>query len=121
MDSKRVESFRDLVVWQKSHEFVLEIYKITPKFPRRDKNMLAQQLREAAIQIPFNIEVGFKRRGRNAKVHYYHNSLSAIEQATYLLKVAQDLQYCRGVGVQLEAIDAIEKMLKRLIRSVSPS
>ena len=121
MEEKKVENFRNLVVWQKSHELVQEIYKITPKFPRRDKNALAQRLRETATEIPCNIAIGFKKRGRNAKIHFYRNSQSAIEQLGYLLILAKDLEYHRAIESLIESTDSIEKMLNRLIRSVSSS
>jgi len=33
----KIESFEDLTVWQRSHELVLEIYKITKDFPKEEK------------------------------------------------------------------------------------
>jgi len=119
MEEKKAENFRNLVVWQKSHELVQEIYKITPKFPRRDKNLLAQKIRDTATQIPSNIAIGFKKRGKNAKIHFYRTSQSAIEQLTYLLILAKDLEYHRAMEPLIESTDSIEKMLSRLIRSVS--
>ncbi|MEW6162243.1 MAG: four helix bundle protein [Nitrospirota bacterium] len=48
-------SFQDLIVWQKSHELVLDIYKITRNFPDEEKFGLISQMRRSAISIPANI------------------------------------------------------------------
>ncbi|NOY61149.1 MAG: four helix bundle protein [Calditrichaeota bacterium] len=117
MNSKKVESFRDLVVWQKSHDLTREIYKTTVKFPKREHNSLAKQLRESATSIPINIALGFKKRGRNAKVHYYRTALSTIEEVRYYLILSDDLGHYKNVEGILEECDIIEKMLKRLIRA----
>lgn len=54
-------SFRDLIVWQKSHEFVLEIYRISSAFPKEETYALTSQLRRAAVSIPANIAEGFTK------------------------------------------------------------
>jgi four helix bundle protein len=59
----KLKSFEDLSVWKKSHELVLEIYKITKSFPREEKYGLVSQMRRAAISVAANIAEGFKRKG----------------------------------------------------------
>jgi four helix bundle protein len=121
MHAKNVESFRDLIVWQKSHELVQNIYKITEKFPKRERLALAQQLREAAIQLPINISLGFHKRGRKTKIHYYRTALSSIEGIRYLVILAADLDHYKNEQNDIELCETIERMLKRLVRSVSSS
>ncbi len=121
MNSKKVESFRDLVVWQKSHDLTREIYKTTVKFPKREHNSLANQLRETSASIPINIALGFKKRSRNAKVHYYRTALSTIEEVRYYVILSDELGYYKNAERVLEECDVIERMLKRLIRANVPS
>lgn len=45
------KSFQDLIVWQKAHQFVLEVYKVTKGFPREEIFGLTSQFRRAAISI----------------------------------------------------------------------
>ncbi len=54
MKRKPAKSFEDLIVWQKAHQFVLEVYKLTEKFPKNEIYGLTSQLRRAAISIPAN-------------------------------------------------------------------
>ena len=119
MINKKVDTYHDLVVWQKSHELVLEIFQLVTKFPKKDQGFLSNKLREAAINIPSNIAVGFEKRGKKTKVHYYRVALTEIEQLRYLLTLAEDLSYHKGMGELLESCENIEKMLKRLVRSIA--
>lgn len=51
---KPAKNFQDLIVWQKAHQFVLDSYKITSKFPQTEIYSLTTQYRRAAISIPAN-------------------------------------------------------------------
>jgi len=50
-----VNTFKDLVVWQKSHKLTLEIYRISNKFPPGERFGVISQMRRAAYSIPANI------------------------------------------------------------------
>ncbi len=120
MENKKVETFQDLVVWQKSHALVQQIYKLTTKYPKKENTSLAQEQREAASIIPINIIIGFKKRGIKTKVHYYRTALTEIETSRYLLILANDLGYVKDdIEEIIEEFDTIERMLKRLIRSIT--
>ena len=58
MDGSRVQSFRDLLVWQKSMELTVAVYRITQSFPREEAFGLTSQLRRSSISIPSNIAEG---------------------------------------------------------------
>ncbi|WP_144283823.1 four helix bundle protein [Chryseobacterium echinoideorum] len=55
-------SFKDLIVWQKSHAFVLEIYRISSSFPREGIDALTSQVKRAAVSIQANIAEGFSKK-----------------------------------------------------------
>jgi four helix bundle protein len=56
-----MNTFRELKVWQKAHNVVLIIYKITKNFPAEEKFGLISQLRRAIVSVPTNITEGFKK------------------------------------------------------------
>ena len=58
MENKKIESFKDLIVWQKGIELVNEIYKVTKHFPKEELFGLTSQARRAAISVPANIAEG---------------------------------------------------------------
>ncbi len=119
MENKKVESYRDLIVWQMGHQLVLDVYKLSGKFPRKEQDYLVRQLREAAAQIPVNIALGFKKRGKTTKVHYYRTALNFVEQLSYIFILSKDLGYTKNPEQILETIDNIEKKLKGLLRSAA--
>lgn len=51
---KPAKTFQDLIVWQKSYEFILEIYKFTKNFPKSEIFGLSSQFRRALVSIPAN-------------------------------------------------------------------
>ena len=57
-----IKRFEDLVVWQKSHELVLEVYKVTQQFPNDEKFGLTSQIRRSAVSVAANIAEGSKRQ-----------------------------------------------------------
>ncbi len=62
MEQKKVQSYKDLIVWQKAKNLDVEIYAITEKFPQQELYVLTSQMRRAAVPIPSNIAEG-RRRG----------------------------------------------------------
>jgi len=54
----RIQSFRDLQVWQRSMELTVAIYRLTQSFPREEMFGLTSQLRRCAVSIPSNIAEG---------------------------------------------------------------
>jgi four helix bundle protein len=65
--AKAAKTFKDLVVWQKAHRFVLATYSLTACFPRSEIYCLTSQMRRAAISIPANVAEGFKKCGQVTK------------------------------------------------------
>ncbi len=56
MENRRpAKSFEDLIVWQRAHQFVLAIYKITENFPKSGMYGITSQLRRSAVSVPANI------------------------------------------------------------------
>jgi len=91
--SEPARSFRDLVVWQKAHSFVVGIYKMTDAFPKTEIYGLTSQIRRAAVSVPANITEGFKKTGKADKIRYYNIAQGSLEECRYYLLLAKDLGY----------------------------
>ncbi len=91
----KARTFRDLTVWSKAHEFVIETYRFTAAFPKSETYGLAHQMRRAAVSIPANIAEGFTRRGRSDKSRFMNFAEGSLEKCRYYLILAQDLGYGR--------------------------
>jgi four helix bundle protein len=65
-----IQSFRDLLVWQRSMELTVAIYKLTQAFPREEMFGLTSQLRRSAISVPSNIAEGHGRMNPREFKHF---------------------------------------------------
>ncbi len=57
-----IQSFKDLIVWQKAYELVLRVYRLTEKFPKSEQYGLLSQIRRSSISIVSNIAEGYQRQ-----------------------------------------------------------
>jgi len=76
-----IQSYKDLIVWQKSMDLVEEIYFITGQFPKEEIFGLTSQMRRAAVSIPSNIAEG---RTRSYKKEYVQFLLTAYASGAEL-------------------------------------
>ncbi len=113
----KTKTFEELVVWQKSHQFVLEVYKITQSFPQQELFGLVSQLRRSAISVPANISEGFKRKGKADKLRFYNISQSSLEETRYYLILTNDLGYARTDNLK-NALDEISRMLTVYMKKI---
>ncbi len=86
-----IKTFRDLKVWQKAHQLVIGVYKITKKFPSEERFGLTSQIRRSAASIPTNIVEGFKRRSNKEFAYFLNIADSSLEETKYHLILALDL------------------------------
>jgi len=56
-----VQSFRDLLVWQRALQMSVSVYRLTKSFPREELYGLSSQIRRAAVSVPSNIAEGHGR------------------------------------------------------------
>ena len=113
----KAKRFEELVVWQKSHQFALEIYKLTQSFPQHELFGLVSQIRRCAVSIPANIAEGFKRRGKADKLRFFNISQGSLEEARYYLILANDLGYADTKRLKTN-LDEISRMLDAYMKSI---
>lgn len=78
-----MQTYKDLIVWQKSIELVVEIYKITSLFPSEEKFGLVSQMRRCSVSISSNIAEGYARRNKKENANFVNISYgSATELET---------------------------------------
>jgi len=114
----KINSYKDLIVWQKGIEIVLCSYNISKSFPNEEKFGLISQLRRAAVSIPSNIAEGW---GRGSKAHYTNFLKTArgslLELETQLV-ISEKLMYLKNNKTIFSLIDEESKMLNSLIKKV---
>lgn len=110
-------NFQDLLVWQKAHALVLQIYTISKEFPRDEKFGLTSQFRRSIVSIPANIAEGFKKKGRQDKVRFLNIAQGSLEESRYYLLLIKDLGYADPAKEML-LLEEVSKMLDGLIASI---
>lgn len=117
----KIRSFTDLIVWQKGHKFVLQIYKLTNSFPKNEKYSLIDQLRRASVSITSNIAEGFYRRTSIDKSHFYYMSLGSLAEIQNQLILSRDLNYISNEIFQELGKESVEihKLINGVIKSSS--
>ena len=108
-----MRDFRDLAVWQKPHQLVLDIYRATRTFPTEERYGLTGQLRRSAASVPANIAEGCGREGERELARFLSIAAGAASETEYHLLLALDLEYLPGATHEdLHArINEVKKML----------
>ena len=113
-------SFEDLAVWQKAHQLVLAVYRVTRSFPREELFGLTSQVRRSAASVPANIAEGFRKSGKADKARYYNMALASLDETRYHLLLAHDLGYADTRSLRADG-DEVARMLDSYARLIVAS
>lgn len=114
-----IQSYKDLIIWQKSMVLVEQIFILTKLFPRGELYGLVSQMRRAAVSIPSNIAEGFGRNSSKEYAHFYAIAYgSALELETQLI-ISHRVGYINDENYKkaLLLLDEILKMLNKMVHS----
>jgi four helix bundle protein len=111
-----LQSYEDLIVWQRAMDFIVLIYQITENFPSKETFGLVSQMRRAAVSIPSNIAEGYRRKTAKDYAHFVHIAYGSTAELKTQLSISVRLKYIsvdsyRGSRAKLEEIS---RMLHRL-------
>jgi four helix bundle protein len=112
--------WKDLLVWQRAHELVLEIYRQSKSFPESERYCLTQQLRRSATSIAANIVEGKSKRTDKEFSAYLYNSRGSLEETRYHLLLSKDLGFIdEQLYEKLEKLSTeVSFLLNKLINSI---
>ncbi len=85
--------FQRVIAWQKAHEFVLLVYKISKHFPEDERFGLTSQLRRAAVSIEANIAEGYRKIGKADKLRFLNIAQGSLAECRDYRILAKDLNY----------------------------
>ncbi len=109
-------SFRDLLVWQKAHAFVLAIYRLTEAFPKEERYGITSQLRRAAVSIAANIVEGFRKKGPADKLRFFNIAQGSADETLYYLILSADLHICDTLALQ-EQLEEVSRLLNGYMKA----
>lgn len=86
-------SYKDLVVWQKAMNLVVDCYRFTEDFPKSEMYGLTNQLRRAAVSIPANIAEGQGRQYDAEFIRFLYIAYGSLSELETHIEIAQRLNF----------------------------
>ena len=115
-----VSSYRELLVWQRSIDLAVLIYKISSDFPSEERYGMANQIRRASVSIPANIAEGQARRTSGEFLQSLSVAQGSLAEVETFLVLSAKLGYVseQDQDSLLEPYVELNKMLTALMRSI---
>lgn len=116
-----MQTYKELIVWQKSVNLVTRIYRVTESFPKTESFGLTSQIRRAAVSIPANIAEGYSRKHRPEYIQFLRIAFaSGAELETHLI-IATNIGFIKESHVEElnKELEEVMKMLNKLISTLT--
>ena len=117
---KKINSYKDLIVWQKAVALVTSIYALTKSFPQEEKFGIVSQLNRASVSIPSNIAEGWGRESSKNYLQFLKIARGSVMETETLLVISKNLNYIddsKYEGISQE-IEEVSRILQGLINSI---
>lgn len=95
-----IRSYRELEVWQKSIDLVVECYRISESYPKAELYGLTSQLRRAAVSVPANIAEGQGRSHTKEFLNHLSIAYGSLMEVETHLQIAARLNYLDTASLQ---------------------
>jgi len=117
MSNETMQSYQNLVVWQKAMDLVIAVYSLTLQFPESEKYGLIAQMRRSAVSIPSNIAEGKRRGSQKDFRRFLLIAFGSGAELETQLAIAQRLSYRRKLDYAKvdNLLPEVMKMLNVLI------
>lgn len=115
-----MSNYKKLKVWEDAHQFTIDIYNITKKFPNNEQYGLTSQIRRSSSSIPTNIVEGCGQLDNGNLIRFLGIAKGSAFETEYQLLLAKDLNYITNEEFKLllAKIQSIIHMLIALIKSL---
>lgn len=115
-----MRNYKKIRAWQRSHELVMFIYKLTRAFPRQEMFGLVVQLRRASVSVASNIVEGSNRKSKKDYIRFLYNAKASLREVEYQMFLSKELGYFTEIKFQefSALLDKAMSSLYGLIRSV---
>lgn len=109
----------DLIAWQKSMDFVVEVYKIVKLLPQEERFALADQMRRSVVSVPSNIAEGYGRFGLKECANFLSIALGSLAECVTQLHICLRLGYVSSneINYLLLCSDELSKIITGLRKS----
>jgi len=120
MSGERIQSHRDLKVWQLGMQIAEDTYALTRSFPPDERFGMTSQLRRAAVSVPANIAEGNSRETTKDYLRFLSIAVASLAEVETYLDLAQRLNFGEAAATSRiqELVDEERRMLRGLQRSL---
>jgi len=109
-----LNSYKDLIVWQRSMELVTEIYSLTQKFPKEELYGITSQMKRCAISIPSNIAEGRRRNGKKEFRRFLIIAYGSGAELETQIEISKRLNF-----INLEKFEKSDKLLLETMKMLN--
>lgn len=115
-----MNSYRNLIVWQKSVAMVTLVYKLLKKFPDDEKYGLISQIKRSSVSIPSNVAEGYGRNYTKEYARFLQIARGSLFEMQTQLQISINLEFIRENDLhEIKSLSVeIEKMLNVLIKKL---
>lgn len=116
-----INSYKDLLIWQKGIELAVNVYSLTKDFPEAEKFGLSSQVQRSASSIPANIAEGYGRQSTKSYSQFIKISRGSLFELETFLTLAERLSYITKADLYNKIKDQISeegKMLNAFIKEL---
>lgn len=106
-----MNSYKELKVWQRSIELVLEIYNLTKLFPKEETYGLTSQMRRSAISIPSNIAEGYSRKHRQEYSQFIRVAFASAAELETQITISNKLEL-----ISEQDFNKVEALLSEILK-----
>ena len=115
-----MKDFRQLKVWERSHQLALAIYKATKEFPKEELYGLTSQIRRSSMSIPTNIAEGCGRNTDADFARFLQIAMGSASETEYQLILARDLEFLPKDAYEKlhNDVEEVKRMLASLLKTL---
>lgn len=110
----KINSYKDLLIWQKGIVLVVRVYALTKSFPQEELYALTSQIKRASVSIPSNIAEGYGRNTDKSFSHFLDIARGSLNELETQLIIAKELEFITNFELYNEILGLIEEESKMI-------
>jgi four helix bundle protein len=116
-------TYRDLTVWQRAVDLVLEVYRCSAGFPKSEIYGLTSQMKRSAVSVPSNIAEGKGRSSRKELLQFLFHARGSLLELQTQITIAYKLGFVTNAeaGNLSTLADEVGRLLNGLINRFQSS
>jgi len=117
----KINSYKELVLWQRAVELTVEIYQVIRKLPKEEMYALASQMRRAAVSIPSNIAEGHGRNTTKEFIQFLYIARGSKSELETQLEICKKLEYLKNADIKksCDLADEVGKIINSMIKKLN--